>query len=106
ATYRPPPAYLSHRLPVQLIAGPGVGLTTPALLGLGTTGLPPTRFGTGSGVLNTARQVGITIGVAAFVAILATVNHANPLPAFRIGQWLTVALFAAAGLVRQSPFGV
>ena len=98
------PAYLSHLLPVQLIAGPGVGLTTPALLGLGTSALPPARFGTGSGVLNTARQVGLTIGVAAFVAILATVNHADPLPAFRTGQWLTVALFAAAGLVVLATF--
>jgi EmrB/QacA subfamily drug resistance transporter len=93
------PAYLSHLLPVQLIAGSGVGLTTPALLGLGTSALPPARFGTGSGVLNTARQVGITIGVAAFVAILATASHADPVPDFRSGQWLTVGLFAGAGLV-------
>ena len=34
------PAYLTYLLPVQLIAGPGVGLTTPALLGLRTSALP------------------------------------------------------------------
>ena len=38
------------------------------------------------------------MGVAAFVAILATVNHADPVPAFRSGHWLTVGLLAAAGL--------
>jgi hypothetical protein len=92
------PAYLTHLLPAQLIGGAGVGLAIPSLLGAGSASLPPARFGTGSGVLNMARQLGTVLGVAGLVAILTTVNPGDPVPAFRHGLVLTIAFFAAAGL--------
>ena len=92
------PAYLTHLLPAQLIGGAGVGLAIPSLLGAGSASLPPTRFRTGSGVLNMARQVGTVLGVAGLVAILARLNPADPVATFRHGLVLTVGFFGAAGL--------
>lgn len=92
------PAYLTHLLPAQLLGGAGVGLTIPSLLGAGSLSLTPDRFGTGSGVLNMARQVGTVLGVAALVAILAHVSP-DPIATFRHAVVLVTAFFAAAGLV-------
>jgi EmrB/QacA subfamily drug resistance transporter len=93
------PSYLTQLLPAQLLGGAGVGLAIPSLLGAGTTSLPPARFGTGSGILNMARQVGTVLGVAGLVAILARIDPADPLAAFRHGLIMIVAFFAAAGVV-------
>jgi MFS family permease len=93
------PAYLTHLLPAQLIGGAATGLTIPSLLGAGSAGLPPARFGTGSGILNMARQVGTVLGVAGLIAILARVNPADPVAAYRHGLVLVVAFFLAAGVV-------
>jgi EmrB/QacA subfamily drug resistance transporter len=93
------PAYLSHLLPAQLLGGAGVGLTIPSLLGAGSVSLTPARFGTGSGILNTARQVGTVLGVAGLVAILARVSQADPVAAYRNGLLLVIGFFAAAGVV-------
>ena len=92
------PAYLTHLLPAQLLGGAGVGLSIPTLLSAGSASLTPARFGTGSGILNMARQVGTVLGVAGLVAVLAHVTPADPLAAFRHGLWLIIAFFAAAAL--------
>ena len=65
------PAYVTHLLPVQLLGGAGVGLAIPSLLGAGSRGCRAARLGTGSGVLNMARQVGTVLGVAGLVAALS-----------------------------------
>ena len=92
------PAYATHLLPSQLLGGAGVGLAIPALLGAGTAALPPARFGTGSGILNMARQIGTVLGVAGLVAILSHESAGAPVPTFRHGLTLIIALFAAAGV--------
>jgi hypothetical protein len=92
------PAYVTHLLPAQLLGGAGVGLAIPSLLGAGSAGLPVANLGTGSGILNMARQVGTVLGVAALVAAL-TVPAPDPLTAFRHGIALTIAFFVAAGAV-------
>jgi hypothetical protein len=86
-------------LPAQLLGGAGVGLTIPSLLGAGSASLTPARFGTGSGILNTGRQVGTVLGVAGLVAILARVSRVDPLAAYRSALVLVIAFFAAAGVV-------
>jgi hypothetical protein len=96
------PAYLTHLLPAQLLGGAGVGLTIPSLLGAGSTSLTPARFGTGSGILNMARQVGTVLGVAGLVAILSHPSPADPVAAYRDGLVLIIAFFAAAGAVAAS----
>jgi len=92
------PAYLTHLLPAQLLGGAGVGLTIPSLLGAGSLSLTPDRFGTGSGILNMARQVGTVLGVAALVAILAHLGP-DPITSFRHAIALVIGFFAAGGLV-------
>jgi len=93
------PAYLTHLLPAQLLGGAGVGLAIPSLLAAGSASLAPARFGTGSGILNMARQVGTVLGVAALIAILSHVIPGDPLAAFRHGLILIIAFFVAAGVV-------
>jgi MFS family permease len=93
------PAYLTHLLPAQLIGGAGVGLTIPSLLGAGSASLPPDRFGTGSGILNMARQVGTVLGVASLIAILSNVAAGDPVAAFRHAVVLITVFFAAAAVV-------
>jgi EmrB/QacA subfamily drug resistance transporter len=93
------PAYLTHLLPAQLLGGAGVGLTIPSLLGAGTASLKPDRFGTGSGILNMARQVGTVLGVASLVAVLSHITPGDPLAAYRNGLVLIIAFFGAAGVV-------
>jgi EmrB/QacA subfamily drug resistance transporter len=93
------PAYVTHLLPAQLLGGAGVGLTIPSLLGAGSASLDASRFGTGSGILNMARQVGTVLGVAGLVAILAHVSPVDPLPVFRHGVELAIAFFVSAGVV-------
>src|SRR6516225_900180 len=93
------PDYATHLLPAQLLGGAGVGLSIPSLLGAGSASLTPGRFGTGSGILNTARQVGTVLGVAGLVAILSRVSPADPIAAYRNGLIMVIAFFAAAGAV-------
>ena len=93
------PAYLAHLLPAQLIGGAGVGLTIPSLLGAGSASLAPARFGTGSGILNMARQVGTVLGVASLIAILSDVTPGDPVAAFRHGVVLILAFFVVAAVL-------
>ena len=93
------PAYLTHLLPAQLLGGAGVGLTIPSLLAAGSATLTPARFGAGSGILNTARQVGTVLGVAGLVAILTHIPAAGPVTAYRHGLVLIMAFFMAAAVV-------
>jgi len=64
------PAFLSQWLPGTLLVGLGIGLTFPVLSAAAVSSLPKDRFGVGSAVNQTARQVGGAIGVALLVVIL------------------------------------
>jgi EmrB/QacA subfamily drug resistance transporter len=75
--------------------GIGVGLAFPTLMGVGTAALPPSSFATGSGVINMIRQAALAIGVAIFVAIVA--SPASPMArvtAFHRGWWIMAAITA------------
>jgi DHA2 family methylenomycin A resistance protein-like MFS transporter len=63
------------------LVGAGIGLSLPALLAAGMSVVPGGVRGAGSGMLNTARQLGFLLGVAILVAVVAhtmrvAVNHA------------------------------
>jgi EmrB/QacA subfamily drug resistance transporter len=92
-------SYVTHLLPAQLLGGAGVGLAIPSLLGAGSASLTPARFGTGSGILNTGRQVGTVLGVAGLVAILSRVPVGDPVVAYRHGALLIIGFFMAAAVV-------
>jgi EmrB/QacA subfamily drug resistance transporter len=66
------PAYLTHWLPGNLIAGLGIGLTFPVLSAAAVARLPAHRYAVGSAVNQTARQVGGAIGIAVLVMLLGT----------------------------------
>ena len=63
------------------LVGAGIGISLPALLAAGMSAVPGGHKGVGSGMLNTARQLGFVLGVAILVAVFAhtmgqEVNHA------------------------------
>ncbi|NYI37306.1 MFS transporter [Aeromicrobium tamlense] len=89
-------SYAATVLPGMLLTGVGVGLVVPPSMALGTSELPPDRRGTGSAVLQTARQVGIAVGVAVLVAVLGAQSPGAE--AFEAAWW-TTAVFALASSV-------
>ncbi|HZM76552.1 MAG TPA: MFS transporter [Candidatus Limnocylindrales bacterium] len=91
------PAYATVYLPVQLVGGFGFGLLPPTLIAVTVVGLPPSRLSTGIAVYSIFRQIGVVLGVAAWVALLgdrATTDAA----AFR-GGWMLVATLGIATAV-------
>jgi len=85
---------LPHAVPVWAVAvvmvpvGVGGSFTVPPLTALIMGAIPAEHAGTASGVLNTARQMGGSIGVATFGAVVATQVH------FITGLRLDVAVTA------------
>ena len=68
-------------------------------MGVSAASLPPSSFATGSGVINMIRQAALAIGVAIFVAIVA--SPASPMArveAFHRGWWI-MACITALGLI-------
>jgi MFS transporter, DHA2 family, methylenomycin A resistance protein len=66
----------------------------PPLASVLMDAVPAERAGTASGVLNTARQVGGSLGVAAIGAVIAA--HASFMPGLRISLLAVAVLVAAA----------
>lgn len=88
----PTPDYAGALLPGQLFTGAGVGLVMPSLSGVVGLVLPPSRWGAGSSMINTARQIGTVLGTA----VLVVIYGATPgLGAFRHG-WLFLSSAALA----------
>jgi EmrB/QacA subfamily drug resistance transporter len=97
------PHYVTEMLPGALLTGVGVGLTLPTLMATASSALPPQSFATGSAVVNMLRQVGLTIGVAIFVAVVGTPATPDAArSAYHTGWWVLVAAAvgaASAGVV-------
>ncbi len=61
------------------LLGIGLGLNTGPVNSVAVASVPPARYGTASGLLNTARMVGATLGVAVLGAVFALhVGRASP----------------------------
>jgi predicted MFS family arabinose efflux permease len=58
-----------------IVSGAGSGLTNPPLASVAIGTVPEEKAGVGSGVNNTARQVGIAAGIAALGAIFQSRVH-------------------------------
>lgn len=84
--------YFLAVLPGWVVAGVGVGLTLPSLLGAATIGLPSEYASSGSAVINVTRQIGTVIGTSILVAVLASDNQITS-ESFRIG-WLIISALA------------
>jgi MFS family permease len=92
------PDYLPRFLPNMVIGGAGVGLALPAFTIAATRTLAPQLLATGMGAQTMFRQIGGTLGVAAFVAILGTPTAANVMARYDATRWLMLATTLAAGL--------
>jgi len=90
--------YLAGLLPGQLLTGLGVGLVLPTLSAVVGSSLPAPQWGSGSSLINTARQVGAVLGVALVVSVMGsgTTGSGGDLALLRHG-WVLVVVAAAAG---------
>ncbi len=102
------PHYVTVWLPAAVLTGVGIGLTFTTLGSAAVASLPPSRFGVGSAINSSFRQLGAVLGVSVFVAVLGTPSAASALDAFH-RVWYVVAGVAAlsallcAGIRTRSP---
>ena len=74
--------------PAFLVAGVGIALTVPSVMTAGLAGTGAGRAGIGSGVINTARQIGGATGVALFGSLIGSTGA----EAFVAGLRASIAL--------------
>ena len=65
-------SYVTHVLPYLLVLGIGLGLSVSPAFSTGTLGLAPQDAGVGSATLNTAQQVGGSIGTSLLNTLAAS----------------------------------
>jgi EmrB/QacA subfamily drug resistance transporter len=67
--------YVTALLIPLLVAGLGIGLTFVPMTMAATMGMPPHEAGLASGLINTSRQLGGALGLAALIAVSAAVAN-------------------------------
>lgn len=82
-------AWLYFFLPGLILTGAGAGIAQTGFIAGGVAALPADVYSTGTGIMNTSRQIGAAIGVAIFVAVT---NDGNSALAFR-PAWLAMSIF-------------
>ena len=102
-------SYLRDVLPGLTLFGLGLGTAFVGATIAGTAGLEPAGRGLASGVLNTAQQVGVAVGLAALVGA-AAVDSARPealvsgyRTGLRLGAFVAVAGAVIVVAVRRRP---
>ena len=102
------PHYASVYLPSTILTGLGVALCLPQLSSVAVQQLPADRSATGSAVSQSVRQVGTTLGVALFIALMGTPGPTEVLDHFH-HVWLLIAAggvtvtLVASRLGRRAP---
>ncbi|MFI6504730.1 MFS transporter [Nonomuraea typhae] len=100
----PDGTFVTDVLGPSIIAGTGIGLCLGPAVSIATAGLAPHESGTASGLLNSSRQIGASLGLA----VLGTAAHQRTGPiatpetlndGYALGMTLSAALVAAAVLI-------
>jgi EmrB/QacA subfamily drug resistance transporter len=94
-------------LPAMVLGGIGMALTMSPMTSVAMGSVPVDKAGVGSGVLNSFRQVGGSLGIAVMGAILASYIHAAPgteLGKVQYVNGLHAALFVSALIAFASAF--
>jgi EmrB/QacA subfamily drug resistance transporter len=86
-------SYVSHVLPYLIVLGGGFGLSVAPAFSTGTLGLAPQDAGVGSATLNTAQQIGGSIGIS----LLNTVA-ASAATSYLVGRTVNPATLKAAAV--------
>lgn len=89
------PNYLADFLPGQILTGAGIGLVTPSLSSVPGRALPSHRWGAGSALINSARQLGSVFGT---VVVAFVYQPVIDLSAVRLG-WMLIAAAAVGSAV-------
>src|SRR5271169_6588199 len=84
-------SYVSHVLPYLIVLGIGFGLSIAPSFSTGTLGLAPRDAGVGSATLNTAQQIGGSIGTS-----LLNTLAAGAATSYLVGRTVTPASIQAA----------
>jgi predicted MFS family arabinose efflux permease len=95
------PRYLTEYLPANAVGGFGIGLVIASLTAAVAATLPPARFATGTAIYSMARQIGLALGVAVLVAIVAHPDPADPVGVFHTA-WVVMAGAALATVALAS----
>lgn len=92
--------FIALLVPFLLIPA-GMGLAVPAMTTAVLASVEPTRAGTSSAVLNTARQAGGAVGVAAFGALASGAGPAAVVYGVRTSSAIAAALLVAGILLAR-----
>ncbi|MFI9510243.1 MFS transporter [Nocardia sp. NPDC052566] len=86
-------------VPGFVVIGIGTGINAPALVSVGMAAVPPQQGGTAAGAVNTARQLGLALGVAVLGTVFRGVSgDEQPLTLARFVDGMDAA-FVVAGAV-------
>ncbi|WP_280336301.1 MFS transporter [Nocardia wallacei] len=88
-------------IPGFIVIGVGVGSVAPSLVAVGMAAVPPQLSGTAAGAVNTARQLGMALGVAILGTVFRSVAGGGrpDLPRFVDGLDAAVVVASGVGLV-------
>ncbi|MBB5911388.1 EmrB/QacA subfamily drug resistance transporter [Nocardia transvalensis] len=88
-------------IPGYIVVGVGVGAMAPSLVSVGMAAVPPQQSGTAAGAVNTARQLGLALGVAVLGTVFrgAAGDGRPALPQYVDGIDAAVAVAGAVGIV-------
>jgi EmrB/QacA subfamily drug resistance transporter len=82
--------FLGYWLPLGLVLGTGMGLVTTGTSTAAALSLPPTAFAAGTGLNQTARQIGGALGVATLATLIQASSHPG------VGTYEHVYVFCSA----------